>query len=248
MLLAILLLGSGVNCGGGTDSHEVTGLAELTRRAPELHDTHVLVEGCVSWAGCGEGTCLLELVDEGAPALLVRYHGQLDVTAVVGRTARATGLFFQKVYPRYRMEPWQALGWHAGEPLPVTAQLVRMDASELVITDTKPARCPAPGTIEPWIGPVFDLAVSEFETGGTGTGRKCLEPGGVTPPHSTWGSQELLFGLEGTVQVTIEGVAPFELGPGRGAYVPPHTEHALSNTGQVPACYLFVYSRPAEDG
>jgi len=248
MWLAVLLLAFGSGCHGKTDTGEITGLAALTRRAPELHDTEVAVEGCVAWAGCAEGTCLVELTGEGARALLVRYHGELDAGAALGREARVMGLFFQKVYPRYRMEPWQALGWHAGEPLPATAQLVRMDATELALTDAEATTCPAPGPIEAWSGPAFDLTASEFETGGMGTGRKCLEPGGVTFPHSSGSTRELLLGLEGSVQVTIEGVAPFALGPNQGAMVPPQTEHALSNTSAERACYLFVYAPATSPG
>lgn len=225
-----------------------TGLdvSELSDRAAELHDSDIEVQGRVVWAGCQDGTCLLEVAGEdgaGAP-VLVRSHTALPRPAeeVIGHVVTVTGRFYTKIYPRYRMAVWQGLGWHAEEDLPEMASQQRLDAVDIAIEAGTRLEVPHPAPLLPWEGPTFDLAAAEFEAGGMGTGRKCLAPGATTPVHSTGGHQELLFGLQGIVTVELHGEQPVELNAGQGLFIPPGTEHGLRNASSEPACYLFVYA------
>jgi quercetin dioxygenase-like cupin family protein len=233
---------------GGLEPPPLVAIAELPQRRAELHDRDLTLTGRVAWAGCGGGTCLLELVssDGVGPSVVARLHGELAVAPsdLVGRSVEVEGHFYAKVYPRYRLEAWQALGWRAGEALPEQAELLMLTGRELLFSGESAVPVAALPPLDPWEGPSFDLGVTEFEQAGTGTGRKCLAPGAHTPQHGTGSKQELLFGLEGTLTVEREGLEPFSLLPGQGTLVPPNTPHGLRNGGAEPACYLFVYSQP----
>ncbi len=224
-------------------------VAELAAHQAELHDRDLIVEGRVAWAACDAGNCLVELValDGTGPTVLARLHGELDVepAQAIGRQVEVEGHFYAKIYPRYRLEPWQGMGWRAGETLPEQVELLMMTARDVVFATAPSAAAPSLPPLEPWAGPVFDLARTEFELAGAGTGRKCLQPGSSTPQHSTGSKQELLFGLEGQLTVEIEGRESFQLAPGLGTMIPASTPHGLRNPSELPACYLFVTSQPA---
>lgn len=221
-------------------------VAEVARTAPSLHDRDIAVRGRVAWSACSDGTCLVELVPvEGSGAsLLVRKHGDLGLSLPAGKVVDVQGRFYTKIYPRYRLEAWQATGWHQGETLPETAAILRLDATALTTEAGAPAASQA-GSIPAWREGVFDLSATEFEAGGMGTGRKCLEPGASTPTHSAGEDQELIFGLEGVVRLEIAGREPVLVSVGQGALVPAGADHGLRNDGSGRACYLFVFGAPA---
>jgi quercetin dioxygenase-like cupin family protein len=216
--------------------------------AQEKHDTDVLLRGRVLWAGCAAEICMLEVGGDEArgPTVLVRHHGALEggAEAFLGHAVEIEGRFFIKIYPGYRMMPWQALGWRAGSTLPARARIPRVDARRL---ERLPGGALAPAPLEPLVAPdspLFDLTLAEFEEGGLGTGRKCLQVGEETPSHSTGSHQEMLLGLEGRVRIEIPGLAPFDLEPMRGFFIAPGTPHAIGNPGPARACYLFVHMEP----
>ena len=81
-----------------------------------------------------------------------------------------------------------------------------------------------------------------------GVGKKCLEPGGTTPEHSTGRYQELVLGIEGEVSMKL-GTSSEEVTvlKNQACYVPPGTRHSVVNKGTKRACYYFVYSLPEVD-
>lgn len=233
---------------GSVEPPPLVAVSELPQRRAELHDRDLTLTGRVAWAGCEGQTCLVELaaLDGSGPAVLARLHGELALAPMdlVGRRVEIEGHFYAKIYPRYRLEAWQALGWRAGEALPAQAELLMLTGHELLFSGEPAEPLAALPPVETWAGPVFDLSATEFEQAGTGTGRKCLAPGAHTPQHGTGSKQELLFGLEGVLTVEREGLEPFSLLPAQGTLIPPATPHGLRNDGAEPACYLFVYSQP----
>ncbi|MBT3223932.1 MAG: hypothetical protein HN348_33105, partial [Proteobacteria bacterium] len=99
-------------------------LGELVEQADRFHDQTIELVGRVRWSRCDKG-CLIEMTDENDPSssLLAQMHGvsSLEGVSITGRRLKVNGLFYQKVYPRYRMARWQELGWRKDESLPAAA-------------------------------------------------------------------------------------------------------------------------------
>ncbi|MFH1462934.1 MAG: cupin domain-containing protein [Pseudomonadota bacterium] len=245
LLLAALLAASAHEGGPAAADPPFVAMTDLVAGVAEHHDTDVTTLGRVAWTGCGERLCLWELLPpEGGPgAILVR--GPAVPVGTTGQVVRVHGHFFGKIYPGYRLAEWQALGWRAGQPLPAQARLLRLDASEVEEEGEAAGPVGPVPALVPFEGGLFDLRATEYERAGTGTGRKCLPPGGETPRHSSGGNQELLFGLSGQLTAEVEGQPPAVLGPDQGLLIPPATLHGLRNEGSDDACYLFVYSVPS---
>lgn len=64
-------------------------------------------------------------------------------------------------------------------------------------------------------------------------------PGSGSAPHMQQHEDEALFVLEGTYSALI-GEERVELGPGRYAFVPRGTVHAITNSGTTPARMLIM--------
>lgn len=80
--------------------------------------------------------------------------------------------------------------------------------------------------------------------GGTGTGMTVFEmtvgPGGAVPdPHYHNEVDELVYGLEGALTYTLDGV-PHVLGPGDSLLVPHGHVHGFRNDAPAPARALIV--------
>ncbi|MBN1335441.1 MAG: cupin domain-containing protein [Deltaproteobacteria bacterium] len=224
----------------------VRDLTRVVSQATALQDTDLAVRGRVTWTACMQDTCYAELAPSGggARAVLTRWHGGGRAAVEPGQEVIVEGRFFAKIYPRYRMEPWQALGWRAGEALPEAARLLRIDAARVEPVAGAGGSPPGWLPLEAWGEPVFDLATTEFEAGGMATGRKCLVPGEVGPMHTTGRSQELIVGLEGEVQVRVDGQERRRIGVGQGTLVMPGTRHGVANPSGERACYLYVTAQP----
>ena len=153
-------------------------------------------------------------------------------------------MFYQKIYPASRVAHWQGHSFRQGKPAGEFSLIKRLTAKAAELGAVGPV--PPPGDIVPAATDRIDLAAMEFEADGFGTGRKVLQPGGITGRHSTGTVRELIFCLEGTVMVQLGAAAPVTLGAGEMTYIPPATEHELRNAGPGPATYLFVFSRAPE--
>jgi mannose-6-phosphate isomerase-like protein (cupin superfamily) len=75
-------------------------------------------------------------------------------------------------------------------------------------------------------------------TYGLKSGRVYLEPGTDCGQHSTENKEEQLVFLSGSGTAHI-GSEKLPVGAGKVCYIPPHTEHNISNTGPEPLIYIF---------
>ncbi len=166
-------------------------------------------------------------------------------TDCAGAHAVVEGMFYRKVYPAARLAHWQGHSFRAGKPVPEFSLIPRITARAVSLTNEKRTP-PPPLDIPPAQTDRIDLANTEFEAEGFGTGRKVLAPGDSTETHSTGKTREMIFCLEGTVTVIHSGEDPINLNAGEMTYVPPATPHAIRNLSDRPAVYLFVYSKAPE--
>ncbi len=77
------------------------------------------------------------------------------------------------------------------------------------------------------------------QTLGMRSGRVYLEPGKSCGRHSTKQHEELLVFLAGRGELLIGEGNSFQVGRGRVAYIPPNTDHDVSNTGEQPLVYIY---------
>jgi quercetin dioxygenase-like cupin family protein len=66
-----------------------------------------------------------------------------------------------------------------------------------------------------------------------------LQPGHISHPPHQHVNEEILFMHEGTVEVTIAGVAN-RIGPGSVAYIHSNEMHGTRNVGDTPAQYFIL--------
>ena len=250
--LPVTLLAAVCACQGPASPDRPGGpldVSRLTGQPGNFHGKAVHARGLVASVCLEEGRFidLLPSSGKGEGVLVSPRHEALRFSKDgVGKIAVVKGTFYGKVYPFSRLEKWHQQGWRAGEKkMPPFAGVFRIEADS--VTFEEPA-----GKVEieqiPLIAhssPLIDLDRMEFEAAGMGTGRKCLEPGESMHEHSTGPYHELLFGLEGELTVRIHGKpGEIKLAPDRACYVPPGTEHHLTNKGSGKACYIFVYAMP----
>jgi mannose-6-phosphate isomerase-like protein (cupin superfamily) len=62
----------------------------------------------------------------------------------------------------------------------------------------------------------------------------------VVDKHSTGESEEMLIPLSGSGELRVPGQDPLPIAPGRVLYNPPHTVHAVVNTGSEALVYIYV--------
>lgn len=78
------------------------------------------------------------------------------------------------------------------------------------------------------------------QTAGMRSGVVVLLPGASVGRHTTGRREELIVGLEGCGEVRADGAPPLALSPGTAAYLPPHRDHDVVNTSDLPLRYLYV--------
>ena len=223
-----------------------TPIAELERDPGRYFNRDVRIEGVIASA-CTQGDRFIEVVpaDGRGEGIVVSFP---DTTRFpddcIGSHAVVEGMYYRKIYPASRVAHWQGHSFRQGRPVPGFSRIERLTAKAAEIGARGTA--PPPGEIVPAATDRVDLATTEFETEGLGTGRKQLAPGEATERHSTGRMRELIFCLEGTVTLKLGTTAPVTLRAGELSYVPPDTEHELRNPGPGPATYLFVFSRDPE--
>lgn len=237
---------------GNHPATEMTDIATITSDPEKHHNKDVHFKGIVT-SVCKQEGCFIDLVPlsgEGQGIFVSARHNAFKFpTDVVGKVAVVNGMFYNKIYPFSRMDHWYHHGWRAWEDdIPSFARIFRVAADhvEFLEPETKPHVAETP--LVPHLSPVFDLETTEFEAARMGTGKKYLEPGEITPEHSTRRYHELLFVLEGELTVRLEGEAAREVTvqAGKACYIPPQTEHLVRNDGKGKACYIFVYSLPEQ--
>ncbi len=77
------------------------------------------------------------------------------------------------------------------------------------------------------------------QTCGMRSGRVYLAPGEDCGQHSTDAREELLVFLSGRGMAVVGENESFQIGQGKVAYIPPHTNHNIKNTGVEPLIYIY---------
>ena len=77
-------------------------------------------------------------------------------------------------------------------------------------------------------------------TVGFHSGRVVLKPGQSHNKHNTKRYEEVLIILEGEGQALSKEDPPMDLVAGSIAYIPPHTEHNVKNTGKANLKYIYI--------
>ncbi len=84
------------------------------------------------------------------------------------------------------------------------------------------------------------LLAGEPQTCGMRSGRVFLDCGKACGRHSTKDREELLVFLSGKGELLIgEDGDSFQVGQGRVCYIPPNTDHDVTNTGTEPLIYVY---------
>jgi len=83
------------------------------------------------------------------------------------------------------------------------------------------------------------LLAGRPQTCGMRSGRVYLAPGEECGQHSTQAREELLVFLSGNGMALIGEKDSFQVGQGKVAYIPPHTDHNIKNTCQEPLTYIY---------
>jgi mannose-6-phosphate isomerase-like protein (cupin superfamily) len=77
------------------------------------------------------------------------------------------------------------------------------------------------------------------QTCGMRSGRVYLAPGEDCGQHSTQAREELLVFLSGNGVALVDEKDSFQVGQGKVAYIPPHTNHNIKNTSKEPLIYIY---------
>ena len=225
-----------------------TPISELTAHPERYFNHQVRIEGVIASACTQEG-CFIEVVAEDGTGEGVvvnfpdlKHHFPM---ARAGGRAIVEGLFYRKVYPASRVLHWQGHSFREGKPVPDFSIIPRLSARAASISE-QAGPVPLPGDIHAASTDRIDLGAMEFEVEGFGSGRKRLEPGAVVDAHSTGGSREIIYCLEGAVTVRRKGHPTVILHAGEMTYLPPRAEHELRNASDQPAGYLFVFAKGVE--
>lgn len=228
---------------------EETPIQKLIEHPEKYHNKHVKISGIIA-SVCNEEGCFIEVVPkdgigEGIVANFpgLKYTFPLDCA---GLEAVVEGLFYQKIYPLARVSHWQHHSYRKGKNVPKFALTMRMVAEAAKIGGSR-AAIPLPAEIRKASTHKIDLDVMEFEAEGFGIGKKKLEPGAVTPQHSTGKVREIIVCLEGSITVYKQGSEPVILTSGEMAFIPPATAHEIRNEGKENASYIFIYARKIEE-
>jgi quercetin dioxygenase-like cupin family protein len=225
-----------------------TSISELTAHPERYFNQQVRIEGVIASACTQEG-CFIEVVPEdGTGEGVVVSFPELKhyfPSACAGRHAIVEGLFYRKVYPASRVQHWQGHSFRKGKPVPDFSIIPRLSARAASISVQK-GPVPLPGDIHAASTDRIDLGAMEFEAEGFGSGRRRLEPGEVVDAHSTGGSREIIYCLEGAITVSRKDHPTVILHAGEMTYLPAGTEHELKNASDQPAGYLFVFAKEVE--
>ncbi|MGD2094998.1 MAG: cupin domain-containing protein [Phycisphaerales bacterium] len=83
------------------------------------------------------------------------------------------------------------------------------------------------------------LLAGEPQTSGMRSGKVYLQPGQACGQHSTKDREELLVFLSGNGELLIGDEDGLQVGQGKVAYIPSHTNHDVKNTGVEPLVYVY---------
>ena len=72
-----------------------------------------------------------------------------------------------------------------------------------------------------------------------------IEPSGIAEPHFHSGTEQVIYLLEGRIEVGMRGEKE-QLGPGDTAYFPPGEKHQVIVMGDQPAKMLVIYAPPLQ--
>jgi quercetin dioxygenase-like cupin family protein len=224
---------------------ETTSISELCANPEKYFNREVRIEGTVASA-CTEDGCFLEVAAEdgtGEGILVSLWDpSQRFPVGCEGAHAVVEGLFYRKIYPAGRVQHWRSHSFRKIRPVPEFSMLLRVGARAASVTLER-GPVPIAAEIHAASTDAFDLGATEFEADGFGTGRKWLEPGEIVHSHSTGGSRELVYCLEGEITVVRPDHPIAVLHAGEATYLPPGTQHEMRNASDRPAAYVFVFAK-----
>ena len=223
---------------------EETALNDLTSKPENFYNKVVKIRGVIA-SVCNEEGCWIDLVDPVAKTqgILVNFRGLKHYFPLdcVGREAVVEGLFYRKIYGKERVSHWHHHGFRPGEKIPEFSLILRVEASAAEIGG-KSVKPPNGGVIRKAQTDKIDLKIVEFESNKLGTGKKCLDEGEEEPSHTTGKYREMIFCLQGRINVEREGEKTVTLAPGEMSYISPATVHSIKSSGSKKSCYIFVYA------
>ncbi len=75
------------------------------------------------------------------------------------------------------------------------------------------------------------------------SGLVVLKPGESIGKHTTSNNEELIVVLQGEGTAHINGKDPFSFNTSTAMYIPPETEHDITNTGKQALRYVYVVAK-----
>lgn len=72
-----------------------------------------------------------------------------------------------------------------------------------------------------------------------------IDPSGIAEPHFHSGTEQVIYLLEGRIEVEMRGEKE-QLEPGDTVYFPPGEKHQVVVLGDQPARFLVIYSPPIQ--
>ena len=246
LLLAPALLGEekSLVLGGPLVVDQETPIDELIRDPEMYHGTTVRIAGRIA-SVCTQEGCFIEVVprDGGGEGIVVNFPGLAHTFPVdcAGLEAEVEGRFYQKVYPRARVEHWQHHSFREGERVPEYSLAFRMDVGGARIGGNR-AATPTPAEIREASADTIDLGVMEFEAEGLGIGRRTIAPGGVVPRPSTGGNRWLVVCLEGSLVVHRADRQPLPLAAWEMTYIPAGVVYEIRNESDRDGSFMLVYA------
>jgi mannose-6-phosphate isomerase-like protein (cupin superfamily) len=250
LLIAPALHGEeeGLDLGEPLVIDQETPIESLLHDPEAYHGKIVKISGRIA-SVCTQEGCFIEVVprDGGGEGIVVNFPGLAHTFPVdcAGLEAEVEGRFYQKVYPRARVEHWQHHSFREGERVPEYSLAFRMDVGGARIGGNR-AATPTPAEIREASADTIDLAVMEFEAEGLGIGRRTIAPGGVVPRPSTGGNRWLVVCLEGSLVVHRADRQPLPLADWEMTYIPAGVVYDIRNEGDRDASFLLVYAEKIE--
>jgi len=248
LMATVLEEGEWTHLGDKFTIEKETPIQKLIENSEKYHNKDVKISGIIA-SVCNEEGCFIEVIPKNGngEGILANFPGLNHTFPLdcAGREAVVEGLFYQKIYPSARVSHWQHHSYRTGKKVPPFALIMRLAVKAATIGERGTAIL-APAEIKKASPHKIDLDVMEFEDEGFGIGKKQLEPGTVTPRHSTGKVREMIVCLEGSVTVHKEDSEPVILTSGEMAFIPPATAHEIRNEGIENATYIFIYAREIE--
>lgn len=252
VVLALLLVNRNNTYGNNkqqTDGYKEVPFYELVEKSELYFNKYVKVKGVVV-SVCEEEGCWVDIVDpenKVSEGILVSYRDttqKFPKSDIVGRVVVVEGTFYKKIYSKDRVMHWQEHGFRKGREVPLYSEILRIEADKCNILEKKNNLSFIIPPIKAASSSKVDLDYTEFESNRFGIGKKCLRYGEFTPLHSTRNHEEIIYVLNGNLNIELNNKDNISLKKGEMTFIPTNTLHKVINkTKAGQACYLFIYRK-----